>query len=197
MDEKVIKAILESLLLVSGEPLSTERMREVLEAADKKTIDRLMSDLQKEYEGREGGIRVVQVAGGYQMVTPADHSLWVRRLKKSKTSQRLSKPSLETLAIIAYKQPVVKAEVDEIRGVDSSGVIKGLLDKRLIKIMGRMDAAGRPLMYGTTREFMQYFGLKDLTELPTLKEFEEMAQEEMIKPVEVPTGEEEGIPGSE
>ena len=112
------------------------------------------------------------------MITPPDHASWIRKLKKAKTSQRLSKPSLETLAIIAYKQPVVKAEIEEIRGVDSSGVLKGLLDKRIIKIVGRMDVPGKPLMYGTTREFLQYFGLKDLSELPTLKEFEEMAAEE-------------------
>jgi segregation and condensation protein B len=190
MEDKIVKAILESLLLVSSEPLTAEKLKDVLEGVDRKTVDRLMSDLQKEFDNREGGIRIAQVAGGYQFVTPVDHSLWVRRLKKSKSSQRLSKPSLETLAIIAYKQPVVKAEVDDIRGVDSSGVIKGLLDKRLIKIIGRMEAAGRPLMYGTTREFMQYFGLKDLTDLPTLKEFEEMSREEEPLPEPVSEGEE-------
>jgi segregation and condensation protein B len=178
MDERAMMAVIESLLFASGDPLTADRIKEVLEGTDKKTVERLLLELQKDYDSREGGLRIVQIAGGYQLVTPPDHGFWVRKLKKTKTSSRLSKPSLETLAIIAYKQPVVKSDIDGIRGVDSSGVLKGLLDKRLIKIMGRMDVAGKPLMYGTTREFLQYFGLKDLTDLPTLKEFEDMTKEE-------------------
>ncbi|MBI4714764.1 MAG: SMC-Scp complex subunit ScpB, partial [Nitrospirae bacterium] len=118
MNDQALKAILESLIFVSGDPLTPEKIREILEGVDKKEIQRLFSELVKEYEGREGGIRIVEIAGGYQMITPPDHASWIRKLKKAKTSQRLSKPSLETLAIIAYKQPVVKAEIEEIRGVD-------------------------------------------------------------------------------
>ena len=107
---------------------------------------------------RLSGLRIVEVAGGYQIASRPELAQWIKRLKKVKQSSRLSKPSLETLAIVAYKQPIVKAEIEDIRGVDSSGVLKGLLDKHMIKIIGRKDVAGRPILYATTKKFLQYFG---------------------------------------
>src|SRR3989304_2832803 len=135
----------------------------------------MLWELQHEYDMRLSGLRIVEVAGGFQIASRPELAQWIKRLRKVKQSSRLSKPSLETLAIIAYKQPLVKAEIEDIRGVDSSGVIKGLLDKHMIKIVGRKDVAGRPILYATTREFLQYFGLRDISDLPTLKEFTKSA----------------------
>jgi len=183
MDEKEIKAIIEAFMFVSGEPLSIDRLRNVLEGVDRGKIKGLLSELQHEYDMRASGLMIVEVAGGFQMVTRPELAQWIKRLKKIKQSSRLSKPSLETLAIIAYKQPIVKAEIDDIRGVDSTGVLKGLLDKRLIKIIGRKDVPGKPILYATTREFLQYFGLKDISDLPTLKEFSDLSREGGETPV--------------
>jgi segregation and condensation protein B len=121
---------------------------------------------------------LVEVAGGYQLTTKQECAPWIRRLEEIRTASRLSKPALETIAIIAYKQPITRPEIEEIRGVDTAGVIKTLLERRLIKIAGRREAVGRPLLYGTTKEFLEYFGLRDLSGLPSLKEFKEVAQAE-------------------
>jgi segregation and condensation protein B len=129
-----------------------------------------MEDLMKEYRERNAGLLIVEIANGYQMVTNSEYADWVRKFKSTQVSSKLSMPALETLAIIAYRQPIIRAEVEQIRGVNSDSAIKTLYEKRLIKIMGRKEAPGRPFLYGTTREFLQYFGLKDLTELPTLKD---------------------------
>ena len=189
MEDREIKGIIEALLFISGEPLSLDRIKavlalseakNVLEEVDKGKIKSILWELQQEYDMRLSGIRIVEVAGGFQFVTPPELSQWVKKLKKIKQSARLTKPSLETLAIIAYKQPLVKAEIEDIRGVDSAGVIKGLLDKRFVKIIGRKDLPGRPILYATTTEFLQYFGLKDISDLPTLKEFNELAEEEGV-----------------
>lgn len=177
MDDKEIKGIIEALLFVSGEPLSADRVKGVLEEIDKGKIKSLLWELQHEYEMRLSGLRIAEVAGGFQIVTRPELAQWIKKLKKVKQSGRLSRPSLETLAIIAYKQPIVKAEIEDIRGVDSTGVLKGLLDKRLIKIIGRKDVPGKPILYATTKEFLQYFGLKDVSDLPTLKEFTDLMEE--------------------
>jgi len=189
MEDREIKGVIEALLFISGEPLSPDRIKavlalseakNVLEEIDRGKIKSLLWELQQEYDMRLSGLRIVEVAGGFQIVTPPEVSQWVKKLKKIKQSARLTKPSLETLAIIAYKQPLVKAEIEDIRGVDSAGVIKGLLDKRFVKIIGRKDLPGRPILYATTKEFLQYFGLKDISDLPTLKEFNELAEEEGV-----------------
>jgi len=189
MEDREIKGVIEALLFISGEPLSPDRIKavlalseakNVLEEIDRGKIKSLLWELQQEYDMRLSGLRIVEVAGGFQIVTPPEVSQWVKKLKKIKQSARLTKPSLETLAIIAYKQPLVKAEIEDIRGVDSAGVIKGLLDKRFVKIIGRKDVPGRPILYATTKEFLQYFGLKDISDLPTLKEFNELAEEEGV-----------------
>lgn len=177
MEDKEIKGIIEALLFVSGEPLSADRFKGVLEEIDKGKIKSLLWELQHEYEMRLSGLRIAEVAGGFQIVTRPELAQWIKKLKKVKQSSRLSRPSLETLALVAYKQPIVKAEIEDIRGVDSTGVLKGLLDKRLIKIIGRKDVPGKPILYATTKEFLQYFGLKDVSDLPTLKEFTDLMEE--------------------
>lgn len=178
MEDVEIKKILEALLFVSGEPLSIDRVKNVLEDIDRGKLRNLLWELQHEYEMRSSGLRIAEVAGGFQFITRPELAVWIKKLKKVKQSTRLSKPSLETLAIVAYKQPLVKSEVEEIRGVDSSGVLKGLLDKHLIKIIGRKDVPGKPILYSTTKEFLQYFGLRDIADLPTLKEFSDLTLEE-------------------
>jgi segregation and condensation protein B len=167
MDDREKKSLLEALLLISGEPLTPSTLKGIT-ALDEPEIRSIMGDLTADYETRDGGIRIAEIAGGYQMVTVPRFAQWIRKMKSTQVSSRLSLASLETLAIIAYRQPIIKAEIEQVRGVNADGVIKTLLDKRLIKIMGKKEAPGRPLLYGTTKEFLEYFGLKDLTGLPTL-----------------------------
>ncbi len=171
MEDKEKKSLLEAILFLSGEPITFSLLKDVTEMPEielKKLMDELISD----YRDKNGGILIAEIANGYQMITNPAYALWLKKFKTSSASTKLSAPALETLAIIAYKQPIIKAEIEQLRSVNSDGVIKTLLDRRLIKIMGRKEAPGRPLLYGTTKEFLQYFGLKDLTELPTLKDIE-------------------------
>jgi len=189
MEDQEAKPIIEALLFVSPEPVSVERLQEVLEGMDRARIQSLLEIIANGYEQSGHGLQLVEVAGGYQLTTKQECAPWIRRLDEIRTASRLSKPALETIAIIAYKQPLTRAEIEEIRGVDTSGVIKTLLERRLIKIVGRREAAGRPLLYGTTKEFLEYFGLRDLSGLPSLKEFKEVAQAE-AEPVVVATEDE-------
>ncbi len=168
MEDREKKSLLEALLFSSGEPLTPSTLKAVTEI-DEPEIKRLMEELLADYRDREAGVLIAEVANGFQMVTNPRFAPWIKKLKGSESS-KLSPASLETLAIIAYKQPIIKAEVEQVRGVSADGVIKTLLEKRLIKIMGKKEAPGKPLLYGTTKEFLQHFGLKDLTELPTLKD---------------------------
>lgn len=174
MDDREKKSLLEALLFLSAEPVAAASLRGVTEL-DEPEIRRLMDELINDYSARDGGLLIKEIANGYQMVTNLRYAPWIRKLKGSQASAKLSMPALETLAIIAYKQPLIKAEIEQIRGVNSDGVIKTLLERRFIRIMGRKEAPGKPLLYGTTKEFLQHFGLKDLTELPTLKD---LAREE-------------------
>lgn len=173
MEDKEARSILEAALFISGEPMNIDSLKDILEI-DKVNTERLLKELVTEYSINNSGLLVVEVADGFQMVTNPACAPWVRKLLSTAVPKKLSPSSLETIAIIAYKQPIIKAEIEAIRGVNSDGVVKTLLERRLIKILGRKEAPGRPLMYGTTPEFLQYFGLKNLTELPTLKEFNEM-----------------------
>ena len=154
--------------------ISAERRKELKKIADahENDIAAALEELAAEYEERAGGIIIARVAGGFQMLTNPGHSDLIRRMKGKGRAQKLSLPALETLAIIAYKQPITKAEVEDLRGVNSDGVVKSLLDKRLIKIVGKKEAPGRPMLYSTTREFLEYFGINDISELPTLKDLE-------------------------
>jgi segregation and condensation protein B len=163
-------SVLEGILFLSGDLVTISTLKDVLELPEP-DIKNLMEKLIMEYKERNGGILIVEIANGYQMVTNPLYSESMMKFKNTYMATKLSMPSLETLAIIAYKQPIIRAEIEHIRGVNSDSAIKTLLEKRLIKIMGRKEVPGRPFIYGTTREFLQYFGLKDLTELPTLKDF--------------------------
>ncbi len=175
-----LKGILEALLFVSGEPLSLDRMIGVLEGASRAEVHEAMRALQADYAADGRGLQIVEVAGGYQMATRADCSVWIKRLEKAKAGAKVSRSAMETLAIIAYKQPLVRAEIEQIRGVDTAGVLRTLLDRRLIRIVGRKDIPGRPLMYGTSKQFLQAFGLKDLADLPALRDIKDLGEAEQF-----------------
>ena len=168
-----IKAIIEALIFASESPLTIEKLAIILEEVEKKTIRICLDDLIGEYDNETRGFFLTEVAGGYHFRTRNEWSGWVQKLKKGKPST-LSPAMLETLAIIAYRQPVLKAEIDGIRGVDSGGTIRKLLEKKLIRIVGRKDVPGHPMLYGTTQKFLDVFNLKDLSELPTLRELKEL-----------------------
>jgi segregation and condensation protein B len=176
MEEHELTAVIEAILFVSGEPMALEDLSAVLEGTEPDRIRQALEYLRRNYESPGRGLRIVEVAGGYQIATRSECAPWIRSLEKIKTATRLSRSGLETLAIVAYKQPVTRGEIEAIRGVDSAYVLKTLLERRIVKIAGRREGLGRPILYGTTREFLQYFGLKDLSELPALKEFKEVAE---------------------
>lgn len=167
-------AIIEALIFVSEEPLSVKALADVLKE-DRGWIETALEALAEEFNARNGGLQLREVAGGWQFATRAEHHEHVRAFLKSRPSAKLSLASLETLAVIAYKQPITVPEILEIRGVQSPSAIKTLLDKRLIVAKGRKETIGRPMMYGTSKEFLLQFGLKDLTELPSIEDFEDLA----------------------
>jgi len=176
MEEHELSAVIESLLFVSGEPIALDKLSQVMEGIETDRILEAVERLREGYDAAGRGLQIVEVAGGYQIATRSECAPWIKALEKIKTATRLSRSGLETLAIVAYKQPVTRGEVEVIRGVDSAGVLKTLLERRILKIVGRREGLGRPMLYGTTREFLHYFGLKDLSELPALKEFKEVAE---------------------
>lgn len=173
-----LKAILETLLFVSHGPVTVERLASVLEGVPKAEVRQALRSLQEEFDQAGRGLQIVEVAGGFQLVTRSDYGPWIKRLEKNKPAPKLSRSALESLAIIAYKQPIVRAEVEQIRGVEASGVIRTLLERKLIRMVGRKEMPGRPIMYGTTKYFLQHFGLCDLSELPPLREFKELGEPE-------------------
>lgn len=175
-----LTSILESILFASEDPVSLDRLCGILEEYDREDIRSALIQLLQDYRSRESGIFLAEVAKGYQFRTREEYGEYVRRLVKTKSS-RFSQSALETVAIIAYRQPITRAEVEYLRGVDSGGVIKTLLEKKLIKILGKKDIPGRPLIYGTTREFLELFGLKDLSSLPSLREIEELASDRIFE----------------
>src|ERR1700683_1402652 len=169
-----LKAILEAIVYVTDEPLSAQQMAAALERPID-VVKRLLDELVAEYAAPGHGLSIREVAGGYKMATKAEHHEAVRAFVKKLTPPlKLSFAALETLAVIAYKQPVTTPEIMEIRGVQGAGVLKTLLDRKLIAAAGRKNVIGKPMLYKTTKDFMVQFGLKDLTELPSLKEFEEI-----------------------
>lgn len=174
MEDQQLKPAIEALLFISGSPLSADRLTGVFEEATKEQIEAQLAALRDEYAARGAGVMLAEVAGGWQLATCAEQSAWVRKFRSVKVSTRLSRPALETLAIIAYKQPVTRTEIEAIRGVNIGGIVRNLMERRLVKIVGKKDVPGKPMMYGTTTDFLQYFGLKDLSSLPTLKEFQEL-----------------------
>jgi segregation and condensation protein B len=168
------KAVVEALIFVSEEPLSTKIIADVLKD-DRELVEAAIAELVKEFNGRNGGLQLREVAGGWQFATRPEYHEHVRAFLKSRPSAKLTIASLETLAVIAYKQPVTVPEILEIRGVQSPSSIKTLLDKKLIVAKGRKDTVGRPMMYGTSKEFLMQFGLKDLNELPSVEDFQDLA----------------------
>ena len=166
--------VIESLIFVSEEPLSGKTIAEVLKE-DRAVVDEALELLVKEFNGRNGGLQLREVAGGWQFATRPEYHEHVRAFLKSRPSAKLTLASLETLAVIAYRQPVTVPEILEIRGVQSPSAIKTLLDKKLIVAKGRKETVGRPMMYGTSREFLLQFGLKDLTELPSVEDFHDLS----------------------
>ncbi len=176
MDDVELRPIIEALLFVAAEPLSLDRLCDLLDGVERSRVATALDDLRDAYRRQNHGLAIVEVGGGHEMVTVAEAAPWIRKLATTKASSRLSKPALETLAIIAYKQPLTRPEIEAIRGVDVAGVVKTLMDRRLVKIVGRKDVVGRPMMFGTTKEFLQAFGLNDLSDLPTLRDFVEIAR---------------------
>jgi segregation and condensation protein B len=169
-----LKSIAEALIFVAEEPISAKSIADVLKL-ERDAVEAAITDLAKEYDARNGGLQLREIAGGWQIATRPEHHEQIRAYLKSRPSAKLSLASLETLAVIAYKQPVTVPEILEIRGVQSPSAIKTLLDKRLIVAKGRKEAVGRPMMYGTSKEFLIQFGLKDLTELPSIEDFQDLA----------------------
>jgi segregation and condensation protein B len=169
-----LKPIIEALIFASPDPLTPKMLYKLLDTEPREDVDEALAAVKADYDARAGGLQMVEVAGGYQIVTRQELNEWVRRLFHEHKTLKLSVPALETLAVIAYKQPVTAPEIAEIRGVNTAGVLGTLLDRRLIKIVGRKSVVGRPFMYGTTREFLDRFGLKDLTDLPKVEDMAEV-----------------------
>lgn len=169
LDIKEVKAVIEGLLFTSGEPLSRDDIAEILQI-DKRTAGKIISEMKDEFVKDRRGIQIIEFNNKYQLGTRPEHSKFIRRLLKTQSKQSLSRAAVETAAIIAYKQPITRQKVDSIRGVKCDRIIASLVEKKLIKEMGRMDTPGRPILYGTTDEFLKYFGLKTLTDLPALTE---------------------------
>ena len=178
MKREDVKSIIESLLFVADGPLTLQRIQEVIDGTSKEEIGSVVTELQEELENNRRGVRLVEVAGGYQMRTAKVNADWVKKFLGGRPA-RMSRATLETLAIIAYRQPITRAEIEAIRGVDVDGVINTLLERELIRAVARKDVPGRPFLYGTTQQFLELFNLKDLTHLPTLKEMEEITLPEV------------------
>jgi len=189
LDTCELRKHVEALIFVSDAPLKLERIAEILEVGREEVRDAAAA-IAARYDAANSGLRLEEVADGYQFRTVQECAETILQLVKSRPF-RFSRAALETLAIIAYRQPVTRAEVEYLRGVDSGGVVKTLLEKQLIRILGKKDVPGRPLMYGTSREFLAFFGLRDLSALPTLKEFSELAPETLDGTLEE-TNENEG-----
>ena len=183
MERVDLKSIVESLLFVADGPLTLQRFSDVLEGVSRDEVRSVLEEIQAELENERRGVRLVEIAGGYQLRTPKVNADWVKKLLGGRPP-RMSRATLETLAIIAYRQPITRAEIEAIRGVDVDGVVGTLLERNLIRAVARKDVPGRPFLYGTTPEFLQLFNLKDLSHLPTLKEMEEItlpqAEEELV-----------------
>jgi segregation and condensation protein B len=164
------KTIIESLLFVSNEPLTLKQIRDVLDGAEEKSVKQWLKELQEEFENSPRAVQLTEIAHGYRLMTKPQFAEWIQKLVVTKQNLKLTKAGIETLAVIAYRQPLVRAEIEVIRGVDCGGVIQTLMERKLIKVVGRKEVVGRPLLYGTTPEFLDQFGLKNLNDLPTLDE---------------------------
>lgn len=173
--EGYIQKVIEALLFVSDKPVMLEQFKDVFDSLGPGEIRSAIQELKNEYENQKRGMVIVEIAGGYQMLSSSEYVSYIRKFFKTRVKEKLSLPALETLAIVAYKQPVSRAEIEIIRGVNSDGVMTHLADKGLVKIVGRKDAPGRPFIYGTSKLFLEYFGLKSLSDLPKLENISSFA----------------------
>jgi segregation and condensation protein B len=179
MDIGEIQAIMEAIIYVADNPVRLDQFKEVFPEENPETIEQALSGLMESFNARHGGMLIRQVADGYRMTTRPEHHEQIRSYLKTRPSAKLSMAALETLAVIAYKQPVTLAEILTIRGKKSSSALKTLLERKLVAILGRKAVVGRPILYGTSKEFLIHFGLKNLSELPTLEEFAQIAGEQL------------------
>lgn len=177
MEENNLKSAVEALIFASEKPITVEQIKKVLGDLDASSVNRIVEELKNEYQTQNRGIQIVEIAGGFQMITSSNFAPFLKKLFKNRYSEKLSKPALESLAIIAYKQPLTKAEIESLRNVNVDGVMKSLVDKNLIRICGRKKVPGRPFVFGTTREFLEHFGLRSLQDLPKMEDFKVLAQE--------------------
>ncbi len=168
-----LHSIIESLLFAADEPLSTDKLKSILETVEVREIRAALAQLQADYDQRGGGFGLFEVAGGWQLRSRPEYHEWIKRLLQP-SPQRLSKAALETLALIAYRQPIIRADIEHIRGVDCGGVLRQLMERKLIRVLGRREIPGRPLIYATTRAFLELFDLKDLKDLPSPREIQEL-----------------------
>lgn len=203
-----VRAVVEALIFASPQPLTSRQIGQVMGGVPKESWQAALEEIRADYAREGRGLQVVEVAGGWQITTRPEYNDWIRELLDPKAPTRLTIQALETLAVIAYKQPATLPEIIELRGVKSGGVLKTLLEKRLIRIVGRKEVVGRPILYGTTKHFLLHFGLKDLAELPRIEEFAEILGQEVDvaglkraieapRPVEVPIDESEPAPEGE
>ena len=169
----MVMAIAEAIIFVSDEPITSKTLGEII-GEDKQTVQAAVEELQKEYEDRSGGLQIREIAGGWQLATRTEYHEDIRKFLKTRPSAKLSLAALETLSVIAYKQPVTVPEILEIRGVQSASAIKTLLEKRLIVTKGHKETVGRPMQYGTSKDFLIQFGLNDLSDLPSIEDFEDL-----------------------
>ena len=184
LEQRELKGLLEALLFVSHEPVTVERLAEVIGGISNAELVLLLHSLREDYDRDGRGLQLVEVAHGFQLLTRPDYSPWLKRLEKAKAAPKLSRSALESVAIIGYRQPITRGEIEHIRGVETSTVLRTLLERKLVRIVGRKDVPGRPMLYGTTRQFLQQFGLRNLADLPPLREFKELGGgEQAILPV--------------
>ena len=182
-ENNYIKGIVEALLFTSEKTVVLEQIKDIIDGVDSAQVKEAIGTLQKEYAERKSGVTIMEIAGGYQMLSNPEYAMYVKKFYHTRHKEKLSKPALETLAIIAYKQPVSRLDIELIRGVNCDGVMVHLLAKELIKIVGRKEVPGRPYIYGTTKQFLEYFGLKSLDDLPKLEDFSSL-QEASAQPVD-------------
>lgn len=174
-DESTLRAVLEALVYAAEEPLTEEDLRDLFPATPQATLEAALEALERTCQAPDRGLQISRVAGGYRMTTKPEVGEWVRALFRARNRRRLSTAALETLAIVAYRQPVTTPEIQALRGADPSGVLQNLLEKRLVRILGRKKVVGKPILYGTTREFLSHFGLNSLADLPSMDEFGALA----------------------